>query len=141
MPPEFQISTDKTRLDLPWVCIELRHQYWGGWLNDEQIRSAIAYSLCFGLYHNTTQVGFARVVTDSHIFSSVMDVVITQPLRRRGLGTMLMQAVVEHPSVANTISILNSRDMFPFYTRFGYKPYAGIMRRVPTINMHLHDFD
>lgn len=136
--PVISISNDKWRLDLPWVCKSLKESYWGGHLSDSQIITAIANSLCFGVYEiipnafKAKQIGFARVVTDHACFSSVTDVIIDEAYRGRGYGTTLMQAVVAHPSVAGTISILASRDARALYAKVGYSPTNFVMQRNPT---------
>lgn len=139
----FTVSTDKWRLNLPWVVNQIKWSYWGSWLEEGQILAAIENSTCFGLYMDDLidsgeivatgrQVGFCRVVGDGHIFSSIMDVVIEEELRCQGLGTILMKEVVKHPSVAKTINILSTRDALGFYENHGWQvvPF-GVMKRVP----------
>lgn len=121
------ISTNQARLDLPWVKAMMRASYWGERLTDEQIEGSLKNSLCFGLYAisrtlpSPKQVGFARVVTDWHTFSSVMDVIVDPEYRGRGLGTKLMREVAEHRAVACTISILATRYASTLYARFGWR--------------------
>ncbi len=76
-------------------------------------------------------IGFARVITDHATFSFVGDVFVVENERGKGYGGRLMQAVVEHPSVARTISILQTRDAGGFYAKFGYKHGGNVMKRGP----------
>lgn len=136
-PADYEISTDAGRLDHAWVAVELMDSYWGKWLKPDQISAAIGASLCFGLYRKrgswiTAQIGFARVVTDGAIFSSVMDVVIDKRFRRQGYGSVLMEAVVAHPKVSPTICILSTRGAGAFYERFGFARGPDVMLRNPT---------
>ena len=128
------VSTDDKLLDLEWIVERLtRHTYWGAWLTGPQLKRAFENSVCFGLYLVTTegrkQVGFARVVSDLSTFSSVMDVFIEETLRHKGLGTLLMEHVVAHPSVRGTICIMSTKDAAQFYERFGFSPCGGVMKR------------
>ena len=132
----FIVSTETDKLDLPWLCAQIKSQYWGGALTDAQIIGAVENSLCFWIHdyqaENVTPVGFARVVTDGHIFSSIMDVFVAIPYQRQGHGTKLLQAVFDHPKVRNTICILATRDALRFYRGFGFVHFTqGVMKRDP----------
>ena len=126
---EIEVSTEKARLSLPWVCSSLRASYWGKALNDAQICTAIEHSLCFGAYHvDGVQIGFARVVTDGAIFSSVMDVYVDWRYQRQGVGRKLMEAILAHPDVKGTISVLSTQDADGFYRKFGYRGVLAMKR-------------
>ncbi len=129
------ISTDNTLLDREWLIPALQSSYWGAWLKPEQIEAALESSLCFGMYVlddiGLFQIGFARVVTDGVIFSAVMDVIVDPKFRGQGYGTALMQAVIEHPKVRNTICVLDTRDGDRFYSRLGFVRQRAIMKRDP----------
>lgn len=139
------ISTDQSRLNLPWVLAQLRGTYWASVRDEQKTLEALRNSVCFGVYQDEVldggeialtgrQVAFARVVTDGAVFSSVMDVVVDEGLRRRGIGSLLMREVVSHPSVAGTVCILSTRDAAGFYERHGFTLGAqqDVMRRVGT---------
>lgn len=146
---EFSISTDPAKLDVAWIVHSVLGSYWGSWLNSGQIRAALHESLVFGAYLPQTvktdggsiiesgerQIGFVRVLTDGAIFSSVCDVFTDEAHRNRGVGSALMRAVVEHPSVAGTICILAARpEAFDWYSKFGFVLIdrgSGIMQRQP----------
>ena len=132
------ISTNPDRLDMPWVRAMLRSSYWGEWLTPEQINGACQHSICFGAYEISRtlpaprQLGFARVVTDWHTFSSLMDVIVDPERRGEGIGTKLIAEVAAHPAVRGTISILATRDASSLYARFGWlHAQDGVMMRNP----------
>lgn len=139
----FHVSESREKLNIPWVCAQLRSSYWGGWLKDDQIQAAISRSLCFGLYADDVldggeialcgeQIGFGRVVTDGHTFSSIMDIMIDEKHRNRGLGTMLMNAILAHQDVRKTICIIGTADRAFWYEKFGFKTcVADILQRDP----------
>lgn len=123
--------------DLDWVCRELKATYWGNWLNDAQIKRAIDNSLCFWMREFEAEqcwpIGFARVVTDHHIISTLTDCLVIESHRGMGYGKKLMEAVIAHPSVARTICILGSRDAPDFYKRFGFaKVEIAVLSRDPS---------
>jgi hypothetical protein len=67
----FLVSTDRTLLDVAAMHDFLaNHSYWAADIPLDVLQRAIAGSLCFGLYDDGRQVGFARAVTDWAPFSS-----------------------------------------------------------------------
>ncbi|MFH0998370.1 MAG: GNAT family N-acetyltransferase [Pseudomonadota bacterium] len=56
-------------------------------------------SPCFGLYHNSKQVGFGRAVTDRATFAYLADVFVLPAYRGGGLGKCLISCVLCHPEL------------------------------------------
>ena len=133
----FHVTTNTDPFDLPWLCEMLKGSYWGHGLTDEKIAKALEHSVNFWIHEyegpDITPVGFARVVSDHAIFSSLMDVIIDPKYRRRGHGKKLMQAVIEHAAVRETICVISTRDACRFYNKFGFQTFHGIlMQRNPS---------
>lgn len=133
--PKYTVSTDQARLELGWIVTQIQGSYWGAHMASETICGAVANSLCFGAYADNRQVGMVRVVTDHGIFSSITDAIVEEGLRGQGVGTALMRAVIEHPSVAGTYCVLRSRpENQRFYSRFNFQLFDerhGLMHRGP----------
>ena len=84
------------------------------------VRKAIENSLCFGVYDGETQVGFARMVTDSATFGWMCDVFILPSHRGRGLGKWLVECMMDHPDIKVLRRIiLSTRDAHEFYQKSG----------------------
>jgi GNAT superfamily N-acetyltransferase len=126
----YSISTDPQRLDFDWVLRSLQTTYWANDRPREIMLTAIAHSLCFGLYEEETdqQVGFARVVTDHATMSWLCDVFVDPAHRSTGLGKRLMAEIVAHPQVARTRVYLATKDAHGLYEQFGFKRWE-VMRR------------
>ncbi len=118
----FQISTDRARLDLDAIHTFLsRESYWAQSRTLEQTKTAIANSICFGVYHGDRQIGFARVVSDQATFAYVGDVFIIAEFRGRGLSKSLMQVIVEHPDLQGLRRwVLATRDAHGLYKQFEF---------------------
>ncbi len=120
---DYEFSDDKSRLQLPVIHQLLKEAYWCKGIPQKTIAKAIEHSLCFGIYKNEEQVGFARVVTDGATFAWICDVIIADEYRGRGLAKGLMNFMVQHPSLLNLRRIcLATKDAHGLYQQFGFKP-------------------
>jgi GNAT superfamily N-acetyltransferase len=122
----FLVSTDPSLLDLALIHGFLSgRSYWAGGIPLEVVRRSVEGSLCFGLYEEGRQVGFARVVTDRTTFAYLADVFIVEEYRGRGLSKWLLEGVLGHPALQGLRRfLLGTRDAHGLYQRFGFTPLA-----------------
>lgn len=121
--PEFEISTDRARLDLDVIYGFLTTSYWGQGRTRETVERALANSICFGIYKDGAQVGFGRVVTDRAIFAYLADVFVLPAYRGQGLGKALVRAMLDHPDVRGLPAVLlRTRDAHSLYAQCGFEP-------------------
>ncbi len=119
---EYSISTDRSRLDLDAIHAFLARSYWSAGVPRRVVETSIANSLCFGLFHGESQVGFARVVTDRATFAYLADVYVLEEHRGRGLAKWLVKTVLEHEDLQGLRRfMLATRDAHELYRRFGFK--------------------
>ncbi len=120
--PSWFISTDQALVDVDAVHRLLQGSYWAETRPKDTIQESIANSLCFGVYLSAdrSQIAFARVVTDKVTFSWICDVIVDEGHRGKGIGKALMSAVMEHPYVHSTVSLLGTRDAHGLYEQFGF---------------------
>jgi uncharacterized protein YndB with AHSA1/START domain/GNAT superfamily N-acetyltransferase len=122
---EYQISTDKRRLDIGVIHAFLTTSYWSPGIPRAVVERAIEGSLCFGVYRDDEQVGFARVVTDRATFGYLADVFILEPHRDRGLARRLVQTILAHPDLAGVRRfMLATQDAHRLYRGFGFAALA-----------------
>ncbi|MDZ7608756.1 MAG: GNAT family N-acetyltransferase [Cyclobacteriaceae bacterium] len=122
----FRINTNKSELDVAVIHHFLSTQsYWAKGRSLETVKKSIENSLCFGVYHGSKQVGFARVVSDYAIFAWIMDVFILPEYRGQGLGKALMQSITTHDKLQNLQRWgLGTEDAHGLYAQFGFAPVA-----------------
>src|ERR1044072_9043977 len=97
---EYSISTEQSRRDLDALHRFLSEEPdWSPGVAREIVERSIENSLCFGLYQDGQQVGFARVVTDKTTFAWLADVFVLSAHRGRGLGVWLVETVLAHPDL------------------------------------------
>jgi GNAT superfamily N-acetyltransferase len=128
---EYLLDDDKSTLDIQVIHRLLAGSYWADDRPRATIEKSIAHSLCFGLYAGGGQVGFARFVTDTAVFSWLMDFVISGEHRGRGTGKWMLQCMLEHPVVRNTNIGLSTRDAHGLYQRFGFEIKESMRRPRP----------
>lgn len=119
---ELTISTEKSRLQIDVIQSFLANDsYWAQTRTLEQTKTAIENSICFGAYHGTRQIGFARVVSDCATFAYLGDVFIIEEFRGQGLSKWLMEAIISHPDLQGLRRwVLATRDAHALYEKFGF---------------------
>jgi GNAT superfamily N-acetyltransferase len=86
------------------------------------VRRSIEGSLCFGVYHQGQQVGFARLITDFATMAYLGDVFIVPEYRGRGLSKWLTECITTLPELAGLRRwILVTRDAHTLYEGVGFK--------------------
>lgn len=117
------ISTDPAKLDLDVIHGFLSRAYWCEGLPRDVLERAIRNSLCFGVYVNGRQVGFARVITDHATYAYLADVFILEEHRAQGLSKQMMDVIMLHPDLQGLRRwTLLTRDAHGLYRRFGFVP-------------------
>jgi GNAT superfamily N-acetyltransferase len=121
---DYQISTDPDRLNLPWIFDYLANQaYWSRGIPSEVFKKSVANSLCFGLYAEDQQIGFARVISDFSTFAYLADVFVAPEYRGRGLGKWLVECILSHTELQGFRRwLLVTKDAHGLYGRYGFKP-------------------
>jgi GNAT superfamily N-acetyltransferase len=134
---DFTVSTDRTLIDLDVVHGFLTECYWAKGIPREVVARSIENSLCFGLYTQGKQIGFARVISDYATYAYIGDVFVLEPFRGRGLGKWLMECIMQHPRLQGLRRwSLVTRDAHALYAQLGFTPLKN-----PQNYMELHQLD
>lgn len=122
----YSISTEKQLLNIDMIHDFLSTKaYWCLNIPKETVRKSIENSLCFGVYKDEEQVGFARVISDYSTIAYLGDVFILEPHRGKGLSKLLMEAVMSHADLQGLRRwILLTGDAHGLYNKFGWKELA-----------------
>lgn len=118
----FHISTDKKLLDINLIHKYLdQDSYWAQGIPIDRLKRAIENSMCFGVYQDKNQIGFARVTTDKATFAYIADVFILPDFRGQGLSKWLIQSIVNHPDLQGLRRwSLATADAHGLYKQFGF---------------------
>lgn len=118
---EFTITTDITKMDVAIIQGYLSRSYWAREIPKEVVEKCMQGSMCFAVLHGSSQVGFARVITDKATFGYLADVFILEEYRGKGLSKWLMEIIMAHPDLQNFRRfLLATRDAHGLYRQFGF---------------------
>lgn len=133
----YMISTNQQLLNISFIHSYLSEQsYWAQNVPLEIVEPAIRHSLCFGLYWQQEQIGFARVITDKATFAYLADVFITDVHRGKGLSKWLLEVIHRHPQLqALRRWLLVTRDAHGLYEQFLWQ---GIPETAQGLFMQIH---
>jgi len=133
----FSVSTDISRLDINVIHGFLSSSYWAENIPVETVRKSIEGSMCFGVYDENRQIGFARMITDKATFAYLADVFILEEYRGRGLSKWLMEIIMSSPELQGLRRImLATRDAHGLYKKSGFTPLTQ-----PNRWMQIHNPD
>ena len=119
------ISTDRSKLDRKAIHEFLTASYWATGIPRDVVDRSIDGALCFGVFEDGRQVGFARVITDSATFAYLADVFVLESHRGRGLAAWLMECILAHPDLQGLRRwMLLTRDAHPLYRKRGFRDLA-----------------
>lgn len=118
----YTISTDKKRMDLEMIHHYLsKESYWARNISFEVVKRSVENSLNFGIFHEETQIGYARVISDFATIAYLGDVFILQKYRGKGLSKWLIQTIMECPELQGLRRwILVTGDAHELYKKYGW---------------------
>lgn len=130
----YSISTNPRRLDVDAIHAYLSRSFWAEGIPKKIVAKSVVNSLCFGLFHERAQIGFARVVTDRATFAYLCDVYVLEKHRGKALGKWLVEAVMAHRDLQGLRRfLLVTRDAHSLYSRHGFRVPADPERHMEIV--------
>ena len=106
-----------------WLSTE---SYWAAGRSRTLVARSVEGSLPYSVFADGHQVGFARVVTDGATFGWICDVFVDRGHRGRGLGTWLVDSIVEDMTARGILRLLlATKDAHEVYRRSGFTELEG----------------
>lgn len=140
MIDNYIISTEKNLLDINQIHGWLKNCFWSKNIPFEYVGRLIQYSLCFGVYQKQSneQVGFGRVISDFTTFAYICDIVIDDLHRKKGLGTALIEAIMDYSDLQGlkTWALRTTEEARKIYEKIGFK-----VANYPHSNLQIEDLD
>lgn len=104
-----------------------------GWAEDRSIEGIQTMlegtAVVLGAWEDDRLIGFARTITDGIYRGLIDDVVVEKSRRGQGIGSELMQRLLERLTEIGIeeIFLRCGGDVVPFYQRHGFKITRGVM--------------
>jgi GNAT superfamily N-acetyltransferase len=131
---EFSITCDPDAVDLDAVHAFLTRAYWSEGVPAAMVARSIAGSIPFSLFHGSTQIGFARVITDRATYAYLADVYVLEAHRGKGLGRWLVDVIMQHPDLQTLRRFsLVTRDAHDLYRQAGFSPLSAPERHMEIV--------
>lgn len=129
-----ELTDDRARLDVAEILALYDQTWWAQGRSLEDIRRALEHSHpVVTAWRGADLVGFARVISDLTFRATVWDVIVRPGEHGRGVGTALMEFVLQHPDLRSVSQfLLLTADKHGFYERLGFRPereMAMMLRR------------
>lgn len=122
----YVFSTSKAKLQVDVIHHFLsKESYWAQNIPLKLVKETINGSVCFGIYFEEQQVGYARVITDHATFGYLADVFIVTAHRHKGLSKELMAFIMDYgPFKKLRRFMLATKDAHSLYEQFGFTPLS-----------------
>jgi GNAT superfamily N-acetyltransferase len=128
-----EITDDRARVDVEQLLDLYTSAWWALERTRDDVRRALDYSHpVLSAWDGGTLVGFTRVISDRTYRATIWDVIVRPSHQGRGIGTKLVQAVLDHPDLETVTSfLLLTKDKHRFYEHFGFasEPDMAMMLR------------
>jgi len=122
-------STDIREMDVIRIHEWLSNSYWAKGIPLQIVKRAMQHSLCFGVFQESRQIAFARVISDYTTYAYLCDVIVDENERGAGVGKQLMGVIVQHPELQGLRKFsLATLDAHGLYAQFGFAPLAEPQR-------------
>jgi GNAT superfamily N-acetyltransferase len=118
-------TDERDKMDIDFIYNNLKTLYWATNLTRENLVGRMMNSLCFGVFADNRQIGFARVITDYFSFAYLADVFVEEGERGKGYSRVLMEYILDYPSLRDIKWLLATRDMHDLYKKFGFTEVAN----------------
>lgn len=117
---------DKDALpEVDWKKLELLHAA-VGWKRPihkaNRIRQAFSNSYSFIVAHyNDELIGCGRSISDGQVHGWIHDLVVAPNFQRLGVGTMILQKLVDQLAGVRYLGLLTASESIPFYEKSGFQ--------------------
>lgn len=114
------------RMDFEFVTRVLSAAKWSLGISRAEVEQGARYStLVVGAFIGDKQVGYARVASDRTRFAYIMDMIVDEDFRGRGIGSMMLKHILESPCLKDVYSWMLTSSADGLYEKFGFKRVGG----------------
>lgn len=118
---DYTLKTGFNNMDVSWVVKVLQKTYWADDRSDEIIIKSMQNSNCIGVFDKDKQIGFCRLITDFATTYYFCDAIVEESYRGKGIGSVMLNYIIEDDLYKNLRGILGTKDAHGFYEHFGFE--------------------
>ncbi|MGE5473917.1 MAG: GNAT family N-acetyltransferase [Ignavibacteriales bacterium] len=114
-------------MDFDKVTYLISKSHWSPGISIEDVKHRAKNSaMVVGAFIENVQVGYARVISDKGQFAYILDVMVDESYRKKGIGAKLVNALLSHNEFKDVYQwlIKAEADVQKFYNKLGFKPLA-----------------
>jgi GNAT superfamily N-acetyltransferase len=108
------------------VTALLTNAFWcNGITIDEVEKGAANSALVTGVFFDGDQIGYARVISDKTRFAYVLDVIVDENFRKKGIGQLMINGMLKNVELKDVYQwLLITKDAHGVYAKSGFKKIA-----------------
>jgi predicted GNAT family N-acyltransferase len=120
---DFTIKYGCLNMNFEKVTAMLSKTYWSPEIRIEEIIKAAQNSaLVVGVFFNTIQIGYSRVISDKTRFAYICDVIVDKDFRKNGAGQLMISSILSHSDMKDVYQwLLVTKDAQGVYAKTGFK--------------------
>ena len=103
------------------------HLEWWPERSESEIAVMLRSTIAVGAWQGCALVGFARLVTDGPLRAYVEDVAVHERMRRQGVGTTILERLLDEATDVDIVSLFCEAELVPFYERLGFRPTSQVV--------------
>ncbi|HIK15826.1 MAG TPA: GNAT family N-acetyltransferase [Leptolyngbyaceae cyanobacterium M33_DOE_097] len=121
----YQVVNHLTDEQIQQLCELYETTWWAKGRPFEVVQRMVNHSdVIVGICDRQTSglIGFARVLTDYTYRALLLDVIVHETYRDRGLGRLILNSVFHHPDLQSVEAwlLVCREDVVPFYEKWGF---------------------
>lgn len=115
-------SSETNDMDFKVIYTFIKNTYWGTSRTEEEQKIAMEHTINFGLFKNSQQIAYARVMTDKVFFAYLLDVFVINKEQGQGYSKLLINKILNFPELKAVDKwMLATKDAHELYKKFGFK--------------------
>lgn len=110
-------------MDFNKVTELLSKEFWTpGIKKEEVLKGAENSALLVGCFIDGTQISYARAISDKTRFAYILDVVVDEKYRKKGIGQKMINYILKHEDMKDVYQwLLITKDAHGVYQKTGFE--------------------
>jgi predicted N-acetyltransferase YhbS len=124
---DYTLKYGYKEMDFDKVTLMLKDVWWSeGICKAEVMQGAQNSALLVGAFNKENeQIGYSRVVSDKTRFAYIMDVIVDDRYRKKGIGQAMIRLILSHHELKDVYQwLLLTKDAHGVYSKVGFKAIA-----------------